>query len=291
MNSRTLASMCLALLLSVLLGQRLGAEGQSVPPKEPGPEWTRFIEEVRRRALEYTNALPDFICLERIKRYASTARGENSFLDEIVSEVTFYGRIEHHKLLRVGNKPRQGDEHSGSKRGMTSIGEFGGSLKLLFDPEVGANFFPDGTESVGGRRAARIRYEVARDTSKNLIAAGEYSIVIGYRGHCWVDPDSFEVVRLEDFAVRIPESFPITYAESRTDYGFAEIGGRQYRVPVKAMVRMAAESARAGKSYDIYRPLFGSSASPNYFPRRIEATNVITYEQYRKFGTDVKITY
>ncbi len=253
-------------------------------------DWPGFLSKVRNKALEYTNKLPNFVCTETVRRYAKTSSDNNVVLDEIVGEVTFFEKKERYKVLRVGNKS-QSEDRAQSNPGITSVGEFGGSLNSLFDPLVNAEFKFAGTSFIRGRRTVCIKYEVPLKTSRNVVSIGTESVTVAYRGRCCVDPDSCQVVELLDVAVGIPRTFPITESESMTQYDIVDIAGRKFWLPVSATVRMVAENDGRRKAYDLYRSLVGPASPPNFYPPKVEARNVIVYSGYHKFDSEVKISF
>ena len=89
-------------------------------------------------------------------------------------------------------------------------------------------------------------------------------MVTPYRGRCWIDPDSLQVVQIKERAYRIPETFPGTRSEGSTEYNRVKIMGQSHWLPVRAEVLMENRSAR------------------------LHTRNVIQFKQYRKFGSDVK---
>jgi hypothetical protein len=204
--------------------------------------------------------------------------------------MAFYEGAEHAKMLTVGNRAAT-DEDMESLAGLSSHGEFGVSLAALFSTDTKASFGDDGTEKIRGRETIRLKYSVPLETSRNQISLGSVAKVTAYRGRCWVDPETFQVVRLEDIAVDIPADIPISASSSRTDYDLVEIAGRNYWLPVSANVRMVAESKPGREIYNFYENILGKLALPNYNPRKVEAINSIAFGDYQKFGAEVKVTF
>ena len=253
-------------------------------------DWTGFLAKVRKKALDYTNDLPNFVCTETVRRYVKTSTDNNIVLDEIVGEVSFFEKKERYKVLRVGNKPHP-EGTTQTNPGMTSIGEFGGSLNSLFDPLVNAEFKFAGISLIRGHRTVCIKYEVPLRTSRSVVSIGTESVTVAYRGRCCVEPDSYHVVQLQDVAVGIPGTFPITESESMTEYDVVNIAGKKFWLPVSATVRMVAENDGRRKMYDFYRSLVGPASPSNFYPPKIEARNIIVYSDYHKFQSEVKITF
>ena len=89
-----------------------------------------------------------------------------------------------------------------------------------------------------------------------------------YRGLCWIDPTTSQLVRLEYKALDIPKGFPIMQNEGSTDYDLTGIEGKKYWLPVRAEVLLLVDHEDRPRTH--YR-------------------NVIEFKQYRKFEAEVRI--
>jgi len=243
------------------------------PPAEVGKssssiseaEWPEFLDKTRGKALGYTEQLPNFICTQITQRFVRFLPGGWRQDDNFVAELSYYDGREHYKVLTVANKIAT-DMTIEKMSGTTSTGEFGTSLRELFDPSTRASFRLEGADQSNGHDTVRLGFQVSLETSKYTITYNkERTIVAGYRGRCWVDSASHNVVRLESKAINIPESFPVTRAESSVDYDLAEIAGIKYWLPVHAEVILAEGATK------------------------IQTKNVIEFKKYRKFGAEIKI--
>jgi hypothetical protein len=228
-------------------------------------EWPVFLDKTRGKALAYTEQLPNFICTQITQRFVRFLPGGWRQEDNYVAELSYYDQREHYKLLTVANKIAT-DMTLEKMAGTTSTGEFGTSLRELFDPSTRASFRLEGTDQTNGHDTVRIGFQVSLENSKYTITYNkERTIVAAYRGRCWVDPASHNVVRLESKAMNIPETFPVTRAESSVDYDLADISGIKYWLPVHAEVVLAEGATK------------------------IQTKNVIEFRKYRKFEAEVKI--
>src|ERR1035437_10509372 len=105
-------------LLSASLA--VSAAAPRTPARE---EQARVLEAARQAALDYTKALPDFICTEIISR-SSDASGKGkawSAVDDLMVLLTYFGRQEHYRLAQMNNMPAGGSEGS-LPRGRSSGG-------------------------------------------------------------------------------------------------------------------------------------------------------------------------
>jgi hypothetical protein len=243
------------------------AEKPNLPAKTPTEEnWPQFLEAVRSKAIPYTENLPNFICTQITQRFIRFFPGGWRQVDNFVADLSYYDGKEHYKILTVANQASPSatmDTLSGTR----STGEFGTTLRALFDPNTNATFRLEGLDQTNGHNTVRIGYQVPKETSSRSINYNnQRTIVTAYRGRCWVDPSSYQVVRLEDKALAIPEDFPITRSEGATDYDLADISGIKYWLPVRAEVLLVEGAAK------------------------VHTRNVIEFKKYRKFEAEVKIS-
>ncbi len=241
-----------------------GAEELSASSAVEG-DWPRFLESVRAKAVAYIDDLPNFICTQVTQRHARYFPGGWRPVDNFVAELTYFDRKEHYKILTVANKVAS-DATMENLSGTRSTGEFGSSMRSLFDPATNASFRLEGRDQTNGHEAIRIGYQVPQESSSRAINYNnERTVITAYRGRCWIDPKSFQIVRLEDKAIGIPQDFPITRSEGATDYDLADIGGRKYWLPVRAEVLLIEGGAK------------------------LHTRNVIEFKRYRKFEAEVRI--
>jgi len=231
--------------------------------------WSEFLSSVRSKAMEYSENLPNFICTQITQRFLRRPPKKGWIrADNFVAELTYYDQKEHYKLLSVANRAAKNDATLESLGGTFSTGEFGSTLNYLFDPRTKAVFRLEGVEKNKDHATVRIGFKVPLDTSKRLIIFKskdrEQSVVTGYRGRCWIDSASMQVIRIKEKAFKIPSDFPITRSEGGTVYDEVEIAGLKYWLPVRAEVLLEDGSAK------------------------LHTKNVIEFKRYRKFGSDVK---
>ena len=231
--------------------------------------WPQFLEEARSTAMAYTENLPNFICTQITQRYRRRLPKTGWVrVDNFVAELTYYDKQEHYKLVTVGNRSAASNATLESLKGTTSTGEFGSSLHYIFDPATKTLFRFEGIDHSRGSPTVRVGFRVPKETSKRSIVfregTSELGVVTPYRGRCWIDPVSLQVVQIKERAYRIPETFPITRSEGSTQYDRVEIAGQQHWLPVRAEVLLENRTAR------------------------LHTRNVIQFKQYRKFGSEVK---
>lgn len=245
---------------------------QPAAPEETGPpppskeERERIIAEARRNALTYTEHLPDYICLQVTRRYVDPSGLEFQWLkyDEVKTRVSYFDKRENYEVVSVNNRPT--DASIEKLGGATSTGEFGTMLSELFSPRTQAEFTWARHSMLRGRAVYVFGIRVPRQRSRwRLSVEGDQQIITGYRGLVYIDKETERVLRIYMEAENIPRDFPMQEAQTRLDYDYMEISGREYLLPLKARVRM-----RQGKML---------------------ARNDVEFRLYRKFSTEATISF
>lgn len=225
-----------------------------------------LIEEVKAKVHDYIDDLPDFICQEEITRYFDRGTGAWEKMDTLAYELTYNHKRESYKPINVVGRPATKPlEQSG---GAYSTGDFGTALALLFEPETKASFKPAGTEKLGARQTVIYDFRVPRATSKFQIKSeGVPPIISGYSGSVWIDTKTKDVLRIEQAADDLPRDYPVTQAESTTDYDMVKLRG----LDVEFLLPISSEF------------IIGDRREHGF------SRNLIHFKFYRKFETDVKI--
>ena len=243
------------------------------PPPPSAEEQERIIEAARETALSYTGRLPDFVCLQITRRYVDPSGLEMDWLkqDEIKARVSFFEDKENYEVLSVNDRVivNRGMHELG---GASSTGEFGSMLAELFDPKTAARFQWARHSLLRRRPVYVFHFQVLRGRSRwsirfegthpaRLRAENTREIVAAYRGLVYIDKESEQVLRISMRAAGIPADFPIQEARSRLDYDFAEIGGREFLLPLKAQMNMRQSKflIRNNVEFRLYRKFSAES--------------------------------
>lgn len=226
-----------------------------------------MIEAARSDSLNYGRQLPDFICVEAIKRLTLTGRFVRSS-DNLRIQVTYFGQKEKYKLLSVNGTGT--DQPFESLSGLVSGGEFGTMLFRIFDPASAAQLEWKSWSKIGKRPAAVYNYRVAVGNSHHEVgyrmASGEIrAAIVGYRGEVVVDRQTNRVLRLTLEASDIPKDFDILRSVTTVSYAFVDVAGGKHLLPVEASSEMA-------------RP-------------RETVQNDVTFKDYRKFSADSSVDF
>ena len=241
-----------------------------------GLEQASLLARVRKNAVEYSQLLPDFVCTQIIRRSISCDRQPWTDTDTLRLEIAFFNQRESYKLIsHSGSDNGQGYD---SIYGARSKGEFGSSLRLIFDPESAAVFEYAGPRRIGRHPVQDFRYRIPEERSAFALQAGSQAVHVAYAGEVSVDPASGRVFRISERALP-PAGFSIRESLMVIDYGFRKVGEIEYLLPVRA--EMTACQSAYGK-----RP-------PNTTPREIviRYRNEVEFRDYRRFSIDTNVQF
>ncbi|HLH42299.1 MAG TPA: hypothetical protein VKV74_04880 [Bryobacteraceae bacterium] len=234
----------------------------------PGPEeFRRILDEVREKALNYTQSLPNFLCTQVTRRYVDPSGKENWIQEDVIQEhLSYVDGHEDYKVIMVNNKPAINQTHT-KLGGATSSGEFGSMLAEIFDPATATDFNWERWAKLDGRvmYVLNFRVEQARSKYSILHEPSGREIVSGYHGLIWADTDTGRVMKITMECDTIPADFPIQQVSETMNYDFQDISGKKYVLPVRVELR-----SREG---------------------RLLSKNNMEFRLYRKFTTESSITF
>jgi hypothetical protein len=201
------------------------------------PEETQIIERARELALEYTANLPNFISTETIRRSELPKRSQTwKPLDTIVVDVAFSQQGERNKVLTINGKPTK--KSFKDIGGTMSEGEFGAILWYIFDHGSQTKFQFEGPTDLRGRPTLVFSYRVEQDHSKYRFSAQGRRIFLAFRGLIHVDRETNRVLKITMATSGIPANFPITAISEELDYGFAEVSGQSFFLPLRVQLNI-----------------------------------------------------
>jgi hypothetical protein len=238
-------------------------------PSAPPPDsitQAQILDEVKEYALNYTKALPNFLCVQVTRRYVDPSKQDNWRLaDTITSKLSFFDQHEDYKLIMMnGNSVT--NQTLESIGGTNSFGDFGSLMKAIFEPETKASFEWDHWGTLRGRRAYVFSYDIEQSNSKyHIVYDRTQDYVPAYRGLIYVDLETKKVVRVTMDPYDIPPGFPIQQVREILDYDYTVIGDTKFLVPLKAVITSLAA--------------------------RYASKNDEEFRLYRKFGTDSSIKF
>ena len=223
-----------------------------------------FIEQARKVALAYVSSLPNFIVRQQVQRYGRPLVESWRLGDYLELAVSYaVDRGEDIKLkLKNGRAANTTFEEVG---GLTSTGQFAGQLSAIFSLESKTQFTEKGSTNFYGQPCLVFEYRVETRNSRQQIKIGNAQVITGYQGRLYIHQESRQILRMEQESIEIPYTFPILDATSSVDFGWVNIAGRDYLLPVNAQVSLTSREDR------------------------FTALNCISFNKYNKFATDVKL--
>jgi hypothetical protein len=249
----------------------LGAKAPPIPPPDSVTQ-QKILGMMKEYALQYTQNLPNFICIEATRQYIDPNGGDAyRSLGLLLSRIGYHQGQEENRIYSVNGKLQDMDmQHAKIHGGAVSTGEFGSMMRAIFEPSSEAEFGWDHWATLRGRRMAVFNYFIDSGHSQYSISYGssegdEQRIITAYSGLIYADPNTGEIDRIKFEAKDIPKSFPVSSAQETLDYDQVDISGNPYIVPLVATLYMAAG--------------------------REKSKNEIQFANYRKFETGSTIFY
>ena len=218
-----------------------GTEGQGAPTQARANLYgsqssQEVLDRARKWALSFTSNLPDFVCTQITKRSDNQGQEDTALKKrhDIVTKVQFVDGAESYMTLTVDGKPSQ--RHV---REISGMGEFGSTLRALFQPGSPARFFHEGDSLVEGQPA--VLYAVTHPSGYQLYTGVLHDgtlqnfVRVGYEGQIHVAKESSVVLRIVGERIfGVPADFPVRQARFRIDYGPVNIEGSTYWLPLSS---------------------------------------------------------
>ncbi len=249
----------------------LSSKAPPIPPPDSVHQ-REILERIKDYASNYTSNLPNFICVEVVRRAIDPNAGDHyRSIGTVLSRLEYVGGREKYKVYSVNGKMQDTDmENASLGGGAISTGEFGSLMSEIFKQNSEAEFGWDHWGTLRSRRMAVFNYFIDSGHSNWSInySAGpgdNQRIITAYKGLIYADAETGEISRIKFVAVDIPRSFPVSETSEVLDYDQVEINGQKYTCPLLARLYMTAG--------------------------REKTRNEIEFRNYRKFGTESDIKY
>jgi hypothetical protein len=234
------------------------------PPAPSAAERRRILEAARRVALGYTHSLPDFICMEKVRRFEGP-RGDWELKDTLEVKLSYFEQQEEYQLISRNGRPSTLAYREVG--GALTEGEFGSTLAAVFHPDSGTEFRWVHWTTLRGRAAHVFTFRIAVEHATYRMEFGrragerEGSVITGQHGTVYVDAETGQAVRIVAESDSIPPDFPVRSSTTALDYGFVDVGDRHYLLPLRAEVRMATDILRIRSLVEFhgYRKFAGQS--------------------------------
>ena len=220
---------------------------------------------MRAAAVTYSDRLQDFICTQETSR-STRKPGSDAWkrVDVQEQEVAYFAHQWHYTLLSVNGKSVDSDKRI--KKGLSSSGEFGGTLQGIFDPKVNAEFSWDHDEVEEGEHVCIFRYRVSQETSTVSILVDSHWTPVAHHGYVYAACDSGAVLRIH------------TETEPQASQGSHQLS------TMSDDVRYAPTSIRTETR------LLPISAETTMVFKNVIAKSEIQFRNYHRFQTESKIT-
>jgi Arc/MetJ family transcription regulator len=238
----------------------------AVPPPS-ADELETIVSGARKRALDYTKSLPNFICIEVTSRSVDqSGNGNWRHRDSIAELLTYHDGQESRSTLEVNGKRSSLKRADMNTTWPISVGEFGAMLNLVFAPSSKTEFSwkEAGTMGSGGGTLQVLSYRVARENATIDLSESNNSIGVGFHGLVYIDAATSGVRRVTIEADDLPRNFSMHAASMTVDYDYVAIAGRDYLLPVSSTVSLLRH-------------------------RRQLELNEIAFRNYRRFASRTKI--
>jgi hypothetical protein len=244
-------------------------------PPLPPPNSIRqqqILDLMKQYAMSYTQTLPNFMCVEVMRRYVDPNAGDHyRSIGNVLTRVSYNEGREDYKVYSInGHYEEISIDRAAGNGGAISTGEFGSMMREIFEPKSEAEFGWDHWATIRGRKMAAFNFFIDSGHSAYSItySAGpgdEQRIITAYKGLVYADENTGEISRIKLTAVNIPRNFPVSQAEETLDYDVVEISGQPYVLPMAAKLYMASG--------------------------REKSKNELEFRSYRKFDAGTVITY
>jgi len=229
-------------------------------------EQSRVLEQTRAWVMQYTASLPNFLCARKVSRYTKhEGPAPWQKADTLTWEVGYADRKDYQKLVAINGRPTQRKGANGT----ASIGEFGGVMSVIFRPESETKFQWLRWSNLRGRPTHVFSYYVDQKHARFLLASSgwisNHRTETAIRGSVYIDGETQHIMRLIYDADGIPSDFPILGLHTVVDYGYIEIRGEKFLLPIRSNLRVVTN---------------------NQIDR-----NVTDFANYRQFTSEVKIDF
>jgi VWFA-related protein len=243
-------------------GLAIGAATNPFPPLAAA-EAHQLLEDARQAALDYSEGLPNFMCVEVTNRSVdSSASGRWKLQDTIVELLRYRDRTETRNTLEVNGKTSSLDR--GGMKGSTSTGEFGGVLQSIFGEKSKADFEWKETDELNGQPVQVFNYKVAQaNSSFGVVDTDNREFKAAFHGQVFIDAATRRVRRVTLIADEMPERFRTRATSIGVDYDYVSINSHDYLLPVSAEMRLVKGHAAV--------------------------LNTMEFRDYKRFGSSMRI--
>lgn len=220
---------------------------------QPATNPEDLYQRVRRRVMNDITRLPNFTCVETIRRrvygvaspkarppncgeivrdYKAEKPGQPLQLsDRLRVDVAIAGKHEVYSWVGA-ERFEEEDLHTLVGNGQTVMGDFGSHLLAVFAPHGAMQFI--GERKVGGRRLLEYSYQTPLNLSEYYLRVGGTAIKTAYEGSVLLDPATADVARVTARSAELPEETGYCQVTNDLDYARLRIDVRDMLIPSQA---------------------------------------------------------
>jgi len=237
------------------------ASAQDLPPG------VLLLSRTENHIREELQRLSSISCLETAQREVQRDKGKMKPLDTVRLEVLTNGD---QGLFASPGDRKFSDQQplSFAGSGMLGNGLFGPYLKNVLLNGSATTVYK-GEEVAGGRRLARYDYRLAPAFSGQTVEIPEGSGSVGLEGSFWVDPSTYDLVRLDLNADDIPPTLPLSALTTSIHYGRTVLANNlTVLLPETADVRMVKSSGEISEDQVEFTHcrVFGAESTVSFNP-------------------------
>lgn len=225
------------------------------------------LDRAGRRAADYISQLPNFLCMQTTRNYFDPSGRQTWRTGRTVAQLLQYlGGQEEYSEATPDPRPQASPVPNAA---LSSTGEFGGLLKMVFAPEVKTSFQWKGASVIEGEPMFVYSFRASRSRARYSLVWGSFPkqvAMAGFEGVVYIDQKASNPRRVEIRATELPTAFPMRDASMSVRYDYVTLGGRSYLLPTRAET-----SCRHGK--------------------RSLLRNEIEFSQYRKYTAESKVNF
>jgi hypothetical protein len=223
--------------LVLLAASALSAQGIEDPPPTAN-EQQLILARVGRESIRYQRELPNLICTQLTTRSVDESGTGKHWKqsDKIEVEDDYVGQFVNHKLLVINSKST--DKSYQQLNGFLSetvLHSLGFLPRWIFGPQAKTRFAWTKWSTIDGKKMHVFSVHLPTDDSQLTVYTDRQSVVAGIDGFIYVDAATSLVHRFE-IQMDLPAASVIQEAFVSIDYGSESISGRQYLLPLKALV-------------------------------------------------------
>lgn len=227
-------------------------------------EQQRILDKLRHNASRYLENLPNFVCSRVTEQYQAGKKPEKwKQRDTLQAKLIFNQGKENQTLELVNGKPVRPGHFVNQP--LETAGEFGDLVSKVLDANTSAQISWNRWEELGGHQLAVFEYVVDQQHSTLSVGLGGVATTVPYRGLIYADPETGQLWRITSSPFDIPAEMATKSVTTVIDYGPVDIGNRHFVLPVTASVLL-------------------DTGEKNIL-------NKVSFNQYRKFEVEAKITF